>query len=317
MSYTRELKKALKDTGSTYWFLLKIMIPISIIVKVLDYYGLIETIGQALNPAMGVVGLPGEFGLVVATAMLVNIYGAAIVLFTLSLTYTYTVAEVSILACMMLIAHTLPIEARIAQKAGVRLWFTLSFRIILAFVFGFILHIIFSTFHLFQGKNVMIWQPGYTDPTLFEWAISQVGYYFMIFLIILSLTIFLRILKNTGALERINNFLKPGMRFLGMSKNAAIIPIIGNTLGLAYGGGVIVKEAKNKSISKKDIFLSLSFLGLSHSLIEDTLLTLAIGASIFAIFFGRIAFTIIVIVILAKIVNMLSKKTFEKYLMNN
>jgi len=316
MSLSSEIKETIKDTGSTYFFLLKIMIPISIIVKILEEYGAIELIGENLGPAMGVVGLPGEFGLVIATAMITNIYGALLVFFTLSLQYTYTVAQVTILACMMLIAHTLPVEARIAQKAGVRLWFTLTLRILGAFVFGVTLNFIFSNFNLFQNENILLWKPEYTDPTLAQWAVGQVGYYIMIFLIILSLMILMRILKKTGALDRLNNFLKPGLKFLGMSKDAAILPIIGLTLGLAYGGGLIVKEAKSKLISKKDVFLSLSFMGLSHSLIEDTLLTLAIGASIFGILFSRILFTILIMIILVKIIGRLSKKTFQKYFMN-
>lgn len=81
MSYSSEIKETLKDTGSTYFFLLKIMIPISIIVKILEEYSAIEIIGESLNPAMGIVGVPGEFGLVFATAMLVNIYGALVVFF--------------------------------------------------------------------------------------------------------------------------------------------------------------------------------------------------------------------------------------------
>jgi len=169
---------------------------------------------------------------------------------------------------------------------------------------------------LFQNENILIWKPGYTDPTLAQWALGQVGYYLMIFLIILGLMILMRILKKTGALDRLNNFLKPGLEFLGMSKDAAILPIIGMTLGLAYGGGLIVKEAKTRLISKKDAFLSLSFMGISHSLIEDTLLTLSIGASIFGIFFGRILFTIIVMIIIVKLINLLSKKTFERYFIN-
>ena len=317
MSHKKEIKETLRDTGSTYFFLLKIMIPVSIIVKILQEYGLIEIIANTMNPAMGAVGLPGEFSLVIATAMLVNIYAAVIVLFSLSIQNVYTVAQVTILACMMLMAHALPIEARIAQKAGVRLWFTLTLRILGAFFFGIILHIIFSYFHLFQNNNVLIWKQDIVDPTLYQWAISQISYYFMIFLIILSLMTLIRILKNTGILEKINNFLKPGLEFLGMSKNAAILPLIGMTLGLAYGGGVIVKEAKNKLISKKDVFLSLSFMGLSHSLIEDTLLTLSIGASIFGILFGRVLFTIFIMIILVRIINKFSKKTFEKYFMNN
>ena len=316
MKVRKEIKNIIKDTGSTYFFLLKIMIPISIIVKILEEYGLIEIIGQNLSLTMGIVGLPGEFGLVIATAMIVNIYGALIVFFTLSLQYTYTVAQVTILACMMLIAHTLPIEARIAQKAGVRLWFTLFLRIFGAFVFGVILHLIFSNFNLFQNPNILLWRPDTSEPNLYNWILGQIGYYFMIFVIILSLMILMKILKKTKILDKLNNFLKPGMNFLGMNKNAAILPMIGMTLGLAYGGGLIVKEAKSKLISKKDTFLSLSFMGLSHSLIEDTILTLTIGASIIGILFGRIIFTLIVMIILAKFISILSKKTFEKYFIN-
>lgn len=315
MGILKEIKEIFKDTGSTYFFLLKIMIPVSIIVKILEQFGAIEIIGQYLTPAMGIVGLPGDFGLVIATAMITNIYGALIVFFQLSILNSYTIAQVTILASMMLIAHTLPIEARIAQKAGVRLWFTLTFRILCAFLFGVILNIIFSRLNLFQNENILIWEPDYTNPTLAQWVFGQVGYYIMIFLIILGLVLLMRVLKTTGALERLNNILKPGVEFLGMSKNAAILPIIGMTLGLAYGGGLIVKEAKSRLISKKDVFLSLSFMDLSHSLIEDTLITLAIGASIFGILFGRIIFTIFVMIILIKTINHLSKKTFEKYFM--
>lgn len=316
MSISSEVKETLKDTGSTYFFLLKIMIPVSIIVKILEEFGAIEVIGRNLGSVMGIVGLPGEFGLVIATAMIANIYGALVVFFTLSLQYTYSVAQVTILACMMLIAHTLPVEARIAQKAGVRLWYTLTLRILGAFVFGFILNLIFSYFNLFRDENILIWKPTGSDPTLVQWILGQVGYYLMIFLIILGLMILMRVLKKTGALDRLNNFLKPGLEFLGMSKNAAILPVIGLTLGLAYGGGLIVKEAKTRLISKKDAFLSLSFMGLSHSLIEDTILTLSIGASIFGILVGRVIFTIIIMILIVKFINFLSKKTFEKYFIN-
>jgi hypothetical protein len=47
-----------------------------------------------------------------------------------------------------------------------------------------------------------------------------------------------------------------------MSKNAAPITIIGMALGLAYGGGLIINEARSRLVSKKDAFLSLSFNGL-------------------------------------------------------
>ena len=316
MKIINEIKETLKDAGSTTLTLLKILIPVSIIVKILSELGAIEIIGNYLSHAMGIVGLPGEFGLVWATAMLTNIYGAIVVLFTLSLTSSYTVAQVTVLGVMMLLAHTLPVEARIAQKAGVKLWFTLSLRILGAIAFGYVLNIIFSSFELFQNKSYMIWQTDIINPTLAQWILDQIKYYLIIFFIILSLVTLMRILQKTGAIDRLNNFLKPGLEFLGMSKNAAPMTIIGMTLGLAYGGGLIIREAKSKALSKKDTFLSLSLMGLSHSLIEDTLLILSIGATIFAVLIGRVLFTIMIISILIKFINNLSKKTFEKYFVN-
>ncbi|MBN2066037.1 MAG: hypothetical protein JW771_04425 [Candidatus Thermoplasmatota archaeon] len=311
-----DVKTVVKDTGSTFIFLLKIMIPVSIVVKILSEYGLIDVLGTHLTPAMGLVGLPGEFGLVLATAMLVNIYGALIVFFQLSLTYTYSVAQVTILACMILIAHTLPIESRITQKAGVRLWYTLTLRIGGAFVFGAILHLLFSSFHLLQQENVLLWKPETVDPSLTQWVLSQVQYYLIIFLVILALMALMHFLKRTGILEKINTALKPGLELLGMSKHAALLPLIGMTLGLSYGGGVIVNEAKAQHITKKDVFFSLSFMNLSHSLIEDTLLMLLIGASLMSVFVGRILFTVSMMLIIVTIVSRLPKGTFTKYFMN-
>jgi hypothetical protein len=316
MKLKKEIKETLKDAGSTTLTLLKILIPVSIIVKILSELGAIEVIGDYLSHAMSVVGLPGEFGLVWATAMLTNIYGAIVVLFSLSIESSYTVAQVTVLATMILFAHALPIEARIAQKAGVKLWFTLFLRIFGAIFFGFVLNFIFSNFNLFQNENSMIWQPDLVDPSIFQWITEQIKYYLIIFLIILGLVALMRILQKTGAIKKLNNFLKPGLEILGMNKDTAPITIIGMTLGLAYGGGLIIRETKSKLLTKKDTFLSLSLMGLSHSLIEDTLLALSMGATIFGILFGRVLFTILIIVILIRIINHLSEKTFEKYFVN-
>jgi hypothetical protein len=313
MSLTSETKDVFLDAGKTSLILFKIMIPISVIVKILTEYGIIEIIGDSLTPVMNTVGLPGEFGLVWATAMITNLYGGMIVFFNLSLTNIYNVAEVTVLAVMMLVAHNLPVEVRIVQKAGVSALFNIILRVCCAIIIGFILSFIFTNLNLLQINNQVLWLPGINDPTLQQWIIDQLRTYAMIFLIILSLIILMRVLKKTGILEKMNNFMEPGLRFLGLNKNAAPLTIIGLTMGLAYGGGLIIKETKEKALSKKDAFLSLSLMSLSHSLIEDTLLMFTIGASIIGILFGRIIFTFIIIIILIRIINRLSKKTFNKY----
>ena len=314
MSLSYEIKNLFIDVCKTSFPLFKIIIPVSIIVKILSELGLIEVIGDNLSPIMGLIGLPGDFGIVWATTMITNIYGGMIAFFHLSLTNTYTVGQVTVLATMMLIAHTLPIEVRIAQKAGVRAWFTILFRISCAFIIGLILCFIFTNFNIFQYENNLLWQPRITNPTLIQWIIDQLRNYAMIFLIILGLMTLMHILKKTGIIQKLNDFMEPGLRLLGMSKNAAPITIIGMTLGLSYGGGLIIKESKEKLLSKKDVFLSLCLMGLSHSLIEDTLLMLAIGANLIGILCARILFTIMVIFILIKLIKKISKKSFEHFL---
>jgi hypothetical protein len=313
---TTEIKDTLKETIFTTFELLKIMIPISIIVKILGELGIIEIAGDFLAPIMRVVGLPGDFGLVWATAMITNIYGGLVVFFSLSVKNSLTVAQVTVLGTMILVAHTLLIESRITQKAGVRLWFMLSLRVLGAFILGWILNIIFTSFNLYQNESMLLWKPTYENSSIFYWVIGECKNYFMIFIIILSLLFLMKILKKSGTINRLNNFLEPILKSLGMSKDAAPITIIGMTLGLAYGGGLIIKEVKSGFLSKKDTFLSLSLMGLSHSLIEDTLLMLAIGASLVGILFARLLFTIAVMVVLIKFITHLSKRRFERYFVN-
>ena len=83
-----------------------------------------------------------------------------------------------------------------------------------------------------------------------------------------------------------------------MSEKVANIILIGLTLGISFGGGFLIEESKKNNISKKDILLSLSFLSLCHSIIEDTILILLLGRHISGILFFRIIYTIIVILIM-------------------
>ena len=308
-----EFKNTLKEASFTTFTLLKIMIPVSIIVKILGELGIIEIAGTVLLPIMNVVGLPGEFGLVWATTMITNIYGGLVIFFSLAIENPYTAAQVTVLGSMMLIAHTLPIELRIAQKAGARLWFMFSLRVIGAFILGWILNTFYTSFHLHQNATTILWNPGNTDTSLFHWVIRECRNYLMIFLIILVILLIMKLLKKSGIIDRLNNLLEPLLGFLGMSKNAAPITIIGMTMGISYGGGLIIKEAKSNLLSKKDAFLSLSLMGLSHSLIEDTLLMVAMGAALSGILLGRFAFTLIIMLVLIKCINRLSEPVFNKY----
>jgi len=72
-------------------------------------------------------------------------------------------------------------------------------------------------------------------------------------------------------------------------------------LGLTYGGALIIDEARKKNFPPRTLFLSLSWLSLSHSLIEDTAIMLALGADIWVVLVGRVILTLLIIAALARL----------------
>jgi len=302
-----------KDATSTTATLLKIMIPVSIIVKIFEMTGAITIIGSYLAPVMQLTGLPGETGLVWATAMITNIYGGLLVFITLSSQMAFTVAQVTVLATMILVAHSLPIEVTIARKAGVRVWFTLTMRIGCAFIFGVILSTLFGVTGLLTTESMMVWQPVQANTTILSWILNQLRNYAMIYAIVFLLLLLLKILEHIGAIAKINKVFEPGLEKLGMSKEAGPLTIIGTTLGISYGGGLIIKEARSGRLKPKDAFLSVSLMGLSHSLIEDTLLMMTLGASLLGILLGRVVLTILTISIIIRLINRLPKDAFQRF----
>jgi len=313
----KELIKVFKDGISTTYTLLKIMIPVSIITKILEITGVINIIGSLLSPLMEIVNLPGEYGLVWATTMITNIYGGIIVFLSLFKNHPLSVAQVTILSSMMLIAHTFLIENTICKKAGIKFWVISFFRFTSAFILGFLLNNVYTLFSLHEKKaKVLFDSNSKTGETTIAWILNEIENYLYIFLVILSLLLIIYIFKKTGFINIFNKIFNPVLKLFGISKKATPLTVIGMTLGLAYGGGLIIKEANSGHLSKKDIFFSLIFLTLSHSLIEDTLLMLTIGASITGVLIGRLLFTLILVSLIVKIFQGVSEKSFHKYFLN-
>lgn len=306
-------KLLLIETWKTSQILIKIVIPISIVTKLMNDWGVIAYIGLVLGPVMECVGLPGSMGLVWATAMITNLYAAMIVFSSLVSAEHLTVAQVTIIATMMLVAHALPIELRIAQKAGPRLRFMILLRIVGALVVGLLLNQIYSRIGFLQTEFIALWNPDINDPSWKTWAIDQIKTILSIYVIILLLLFMVRVLAWLRITDLLTRILQPILRMMGMSKDAAPITIIGMTMGIGYGGGLIIREAQSGTLSRKDIFFSLSFMGLMHSMIEDTLLMLLLGGHISGVLVFRFLFAMLVVFVMVRFMRRVSDKTFKRY----
>jgi hypothetical protein len=54
-------------------------------------------------------------------------------------------------------------------------------------------------------------------------------------------------------------------------------------------------------VHKKDVFYSMTLMGLSHALIEDTLLMIMVGGHLSGILWARLAFSLLAVTLLVKI----------------
>ncbi len=298
----RESGYLIKESGRVYWTLLKVMVPALLIVKGLDMLGGVTLLGHLLSPIMQLVGLPDEVGIVWATFMLTNIYAGMLVFFNLGIAENLSVAQVTVLGVLALLGHSLPVEGAVAKRMGVGWRATLALRFGGALVLGFILHQFYSHFDLLQQPSELLWQPpASTDPSFIGWCLNQIETFAWIYVIILTLMTLLKLLRVLGVERLMHMVLYPVLRMLGIGKDAANVAVIGTVLGLTFGAGLLIKEAESGRLTKRDIFLTIGFLSLCHSVIEDTTLVLLLGADLSGVLWARLAFALIVIAVLARV----------------
>ena len=65
----------------------------------------------------------------------------------------------------------------------------------------------------------------------------------------------LQVLKVIGVEAFLKRILVPVLKIFGISKEATSIIIVGMTIGLQFGGGILIKEVKSGKIDKQSVFL--------------------------------------------------------------
>lgn len=309
-------QKIAKDSVGLFWIMVKTMVPVMILVRIAMELGLVDYLGVVLEPLMGLMGLPAATGLVLAVGLLVNTYSAVAVLITLLPMETLTVADVTVLLSVVLIAHALPLEQSISRRAGVSFLFSSGLRFVVGVSYGLVLNLIYSTGGWLQQPLELSWLP--FTPTLeetwLEWTYSSASLLFTMFWIILGLIIFLKLLELTKVTDLIGWLLSPLLRLMGISKAATPITMVGVLLGLSYGGGLIIKEAQEGKMSSRDVVLSLSFMGICHGLIEDPLVMMAFGAHWSGALVGRFVFCVAAMALIGRLVQMMPEDAFNRFL---
>lgn len=286
------LKRSARPAVKTAIWLLKIMIPVTLAVSICDYLGWIERFSLFATPLFSFMGLEGKAAIPFVTGIFTNLYAAIAVMASLSMDFR----TVTILATMCLISHNMIVECKIQQKAGSPIAFIAPLRIFSSLIAGFLLNKILPADYV--GTLFMpVAKESYTTfgEVIMGWGYSTIMMSVQILIIVFTLNTLQNILRHYNLIEKMKRPLSPLMTLLGLPASTSILWIIANTLGLAYGGMAIVDELEKGDVSLPDVRIMNSSIALTHSLLEDSLIFIALGVGIFWVVLPRVIFSIIVV----------------------
>src|SRR5690606_9642255 len=316
MSILELAARKTRDTLRIYWELVRIIVPVTVLTEAMARAGIIEAMSPALAPVMQLFGLPPEFALVWMTGVLVGIWGAVPVIFTLVPPAELTVADITVISALLLFAHALPIEQKIIQKAGPGFVLTTALRIAGGMIYALILHHIFAATGWLSHALNPAWIPMAAASDWLGFFVGLVEALIAMFLILLFLAWGLELLKWLGIMDRIIRMIAPLLRLAGIRAEAAQFTMVGLLLGISYGGGLLVREARSGSLSPRQIFISCVFMGFAHAVIEDTLVVMAIGADAVSVLVGRVVFAVAAAAVIAWFVRALPDSVFCAWAFN-
>lgn len=264
---------AFPKAGKTIWWLLKIILPISLLVSFLQYWGVISQLASFLSPAFALIGLPGESAIVFITSIFLPLYGPIAIITTLPL----DMRQITILALMCLISHNLFVETAVQKKTGssaiIIFFLRLSFSIIGAFMLNLFLPANIGTTHAIHQSLIFTNIP----EMLRNWIVNACFLALKIALIITCLMTLQSILKEFNLLTIISKLFAPLMKVMGLLNDSSFLWFVAQTLGLGYGSAVMIDAVEDKEITVESARLLNYHIAINHSLLEDTLLFVAIG----------------------------------------
>lgn len=279
------LRSAVPGTRKSAAWLLKLMIPISLGVTLLQYYGILEWMAQYLHPVFVYIGLPGASAVTFISGATAGTYAGIAAMMSMPL----TMREATIISLMIALCHALPMECAVNRMTGSSFWKMCVIRIVMAFVCAFILNMVLPDMN---AKYLYLGASAYSSlwDVLDVWFVSQLKMSAMVVLVIYTLMYVQRLIEAYGLLEPLSRLFAPIMTVFGLPRKAAYMWLVGNVLGISYGSAVMVELEDAGVITRDEANDTNYHLIMNHSLLEDTVVFASTGVSAFLLIAVRVSF---------------------------
>lgn len=268
---------ALRKSGNTILWLLKIILPVSLVVRLLDFYGIIALMAGLLDPVFVYLGLPGSTAIIFITSIFLPLYAPLAIITSMSI----TLRELTILALMCQISHNLPVESAIQAKTGTPFWTVTALRISMSIVVALVLNLILPQD---MGNPVFV-QTNMAEITsmgdlMLIWLKSSLQITLLISTIVFSLNLLFLLLDAYRIIPKLSKGIEPLLKFFGLPASTGFLWLIGYIVGLTYGGALMMDQMKEGKVNRTDANLLNYHLAMSHSVLEDNILFIALGVSV-------------------------------------
>jgi len=286
------VKSGLPKAKRTILWLLKMILPISLAVRLLQFTGVLDAVSVFLNPTFQAIGLPGEASIAFVSSIFLPLYAPIAIASSLTL----TIRQLTILAIMCLISHNTLVESAIQKKTGSNFAFIWFLRISMSFFAAFVWNWLLPTD---MGMAPVLALTNVAEQTfgsvLWIWAQGAIGLSIKIALIVSALMILQRILEEFHVMDLLSKAFAPIMLFMGLARNSSFLWLVANIVGLTYGSAIIIEQVEEGKISTKDVKNLNNHLAISHSLLEDTAIWVVMGVPLFWVTVPRVALAIVVV----------------------
>ncbi|MDD2528703.1 MAG: nucleoside recognition protein [Lentimicrobiaceae bacterium] len=256
----------------TAWWLIKITVPVSFGVMLLQYFGLLDLIAGYTAPFFQLLGLPGVAAIVFITSIFTNIYSVVAILAMLQL----PMREGIILACMCLISHGFIIETAVLKKTGSSVTKMLLLRLTASFMVAFLLNQIMPGNSATGQAVYEIETLKFTD-AFANWFFSIGQTVIKILILVNVLLFFQQVMEEFNWIRLIEKPMKPALRLMGLPPSATLSWLVANLIGLAYGSAIMIDQRDKGRLTVGEADLLNHHVAISHSQLEDPLLFLTLG----------------------------------------
>ena len=270
-----------------YVWMLKILVPVSLATALLDYSGWIGRLDFLIEPAMGLIGLPPAAALPILIGALAGVYACIAAMSVLPFTHD----QMTLITIFVLIAHNLPQEGLIQARSGIGFVKTTLVRLAAAF-----LSCMAAGWFLGPGEGMELAAPAAGLPAAASlgqfarvWLADTFRLCLKILPIILAVMVLIELMKAFDLVDGCVRLLGPVLKLMGLDRQTGVLWLTGALFGLAYGGAVIVEQARELKLDPREIEKLQLSIGINHSMIEDPLLFMSLGLGAFWMWVPRLA----------------------------